>query len=136
MPNVLVSLSVSRNFSARRSAALRLFVALLMTSTALSSCLTAQLPRPKAGCKMRTYIDVGVLDYINNRYGSEQLPRMAIFPFSVPENFARRGSESANYGRELAVLFHREMLKTEQLRIVELFNRDSWPGKRADFHAG
>ncbi len=85
---------------------------------------------------MRTYINAGLLEYLSSRYHSEHLPRMAVIPFSVPETFAPGGEESRHFGRELAGLFQRELLRTGELAIVELFNRESWPGKRAEFNSG
>ncbi|MCB0322123.1 MAG: hypothetical protein KDD69_01085 [Bdellovibrionales bacterium] len=81
-------------------------------------------------------MNAGLLDYLSNRYDSEQLPRLAILPFNVPENFAPPGNESHHYGRDLAQLFHRELLKASDFGIIEVFNRDRWPGKRAEFNAG
>ncbi len=58
---------------------------------------------------------------------------MAVFPFEVPETFAPAGNESLHFGRELARKFHAELLGRKLVPIVELFNRDRWPGKRAEF---
>jgi hypothetical protein len=61
---------------------------------------------------------------------------MAIVPFNVPESFSPSGNESLNFGRELAARFHQELMGEGELGIIELFNRDRWPGKRSEFNAG
>ncbi len=61
---------------------------------------------------------------------------MAVVPFDVPVTFAQPGNEVADYGRELARRFQAEMFRTGEFGIVELFDRDRWPGKRDDFFGG
>ncbi len=41
-----------------------------------------------------------------------------------------------HFGRRLAKNFQEELLQRGTLSIVELFNRDNWPGKRDDFFSG
>jgi len=62
--------------------------------------------------------------------------RAAVIPFDVPETFAPLGNDSANYGRELARKVQGELNRAGGLPIVEIFNRDRWPGKRAEFFNG
>ena len=85
---------------------------------------------------MRTYIDLGLHDYISARYQTGQPVRAAVIPFDVPETFAPPGSDSVNFGRQLAQRFISEMHRTAELPILELFNRNSWPGKRDEFFSG
>ncbi len=84
---------------------------------------------------MRTYLNVGMTDYLNKHYAG-QPTRMAIFPFDVPEKFVLSRQQDRNFGVELAELFQRELLRSGELHIVELFDRDNWPGKRSDFFSG
>lgn len=85
---------------------------------------------------MRTYVNLQVLDYLSQRYNSHPLLRTAVFPFDVPETFAPPGNKSLHFGRDIAQSFQRELLRSEELGIVELFDRDRWPGKRQEFNAG
>ena len=64
------------------------------------------------------------------------MTRLAIVPFDVPETFAPVGNESRNFGRDLARRFEVELHRTNPVPIVELFNRDRWPGKRDEFFTG
>ena len=102
----------------------------------LTGCSLTGIPGKKEECKIRTYVDVGLLDYISSRYHSGQAPRIAIIPFEVPETFAPAGKPSINYGRELAHLFHQELLRGNELSVVEIFDRNNWPGKKAEFFTG
>lgn len=77
-----------------------------------------------------------MVDYIRRQYGSRSPVRVAVMPFDVPESFAFQGTASVNYGRTLASKFQRAFLQTEELSIVELFDRDNWPGKSDEFFAG
>jgi hypothetical protein len=76
------------------------------------------------------------LDYLSVRYSSKQSHRTAVFPFDVQETFAPAGNDSVHFGRELAKAFTLELRRSEELGIIELFNRDRWPGKREEFFAG
>ncbi|MFN8388883.1 MAG: hypothetical protein U0136_01175 [Bdellovibrionota bacterium] len=61
---------------------------------------------------------------------------MAVLPFDVPETFAPPGNDAVNYGRELARKFEMELHSAGTVPIVELFDRDRWPGKREEFFKG
>lgn len=61
---------------------------------------------------------------------------MAVVPFDVPETFAPAGNESQHFGRELARKLVQEFHSTGEVKIVELFNQDRWPGKREEFFTG
>ena len=87
-------------------------------------------------CKMRTYINMGLHDYVSTRFQKGAPVRAAVIPFDVPETFAPTGSDSVNFGRQLALKFISEMHRTAELPILELFNRDSWPGKHDEFFSG
>ena len=75
-------------------------------------------------------------DYVKQRFDRNAMVRTAIIPFDVPESFAPLGNDSANYGRELARKIQGELNRSGEMKIVELFNRDRWPGKRAEFFNG
>ena len=98
--------------------------------------MTSRVPLDTTGCNLRTDINLGLQGYIHQRYGVERPVRMAIIPFDVPESFAPPGNESAHFGRELARRFMTEFHRSGAVPIIELFNRDRWPGKREEFYAG
>ena len=93
-------------------------------------------PRETVDCKIRAYLDSGVRDFVSTRYRSHLPVRMAILPFIVPETFAPVGDVSRNFGRELASKFQMALLGTQEISIVELFDRERWPGRKEEFFAG
>ncbi len=110
---------------------------LLVVSGALGAgCSAIRFPEDTVGCKTHTYINLVLGDYVKQRFHSQEMMRLAIVPFDVPETFAPPGNESVHYGRELARNFQQELHKVGGVPIVELLNRDRWPGKRADFFSG
>lgn len=109
---------------------------LMVSAVLLSSCSLIKSPLDWQRCKRHTYINLVLTDYLKQRFHSQQMARMAIVPFDVPETFAPAFNDSRNYGRELARNFQAEMNKVGEVSIVELFDRDRWPGKRDDFFKG
>ncbi|MBP9838946.1 MAG: hypothetical protein KBC84_09565 [Proteobacteria bacterium] len=91
---------------------------------------------PLEQCKSHTYINLKLEDYVKQRFTDNSNVRLAIIPFDVQESFAPLGNESSNFGRELARRFTLEFHKENLVPIVELFNRDRWPGKREEFFTG
>ena len=111
-----------------------LLTVLLLLLTA--ACSLSGVPGSKEECKIRTYIEVGLRDYLTKRNNSGEAPRFAVIPFDVPATFALTGPESNNFGRQLAAMFNQELLRQGELGVVELFDTAHWPGKRADFFSG
>lgn len=109
---------------------------LLLIVLQFVGCSFSNLGIPSEGCKTHTYIDLSFPDYLTERFHSKQYVRMAIVPFDVPESFAPAGNDSTHYGRKVAEKFQLEFHKAGIPSIVELFNRDRWPGKRAEFFSG
>ncbi len=99
-----------------------------------ASCTTTQ--QHKESCNLRAYLDQDLEQYINGRFGSKAPIRMAIIPFSTPANFAWQNSQHQGLGKELAWRFQSEFLTQGTLPIVEVFNREDWPGKREEFWTG
>ncbi|MCB0346899.1 MAG: hypothetical protein KDD66_17405 [Bdellovibrionales bacterium] len=85
---------------------------------------------------MRTIVNQNIESYLSNRYHYNQPVRVAVIPFDVPETFARPGEDMHHFGRRLAKNFQEELLQRGTFSIVELFDRESWPGKRDDFFSG
>lgn len=110
-----------------------LIVVLLISA---HSCRLHHFPFETEGCNIRTYIDVGFDNYLSQQNRTKKILRMAVVPFDVPETFAPVGRENINYGIELAKRFQQQLLGKTPGLIVELFDRERWPGKREDFLKG
>jgi len=61
---------------------------------------------------------------------------MAVIPFSTPANISTYDRERPGLGEQLAWKVHAELLKTGQIPIVEILNRQDWPGKKEEFFSG
>lgn len=112
----------------------------LALSSLLSACSLFKSPIDTLDCKIHTYIEQDFGDYLSERFNSDSASpapvRMAIIPFDVQETFAQLGPDSRNFGRELAKNFLLYFQQEGIVPIVELFNRDRWPGKRSEFFSG
>ncbi|RMG41457.1 MAG: hypothetical protein D6719_08545 [Candidatus Dadabacteria bacterium] len=61
---------------------------------------------------------------------------MAIIPFTVPANVTSRGNQFPGLDVQLAYKVHSEFLRSGRVPIVEVLNRQDWPGKRDEFFNG
>ena len=111
-------------------------VCLLLLAATFTGCSTHKWVPGSEGCKIRTIVNQGIEDYLSTRYHSNQPARLAVIPFDVPEGFARPGDDMHHFGRRLAKNFQEELLQRGTVNIVELFNRENWPGKRDDYFSG
>jgi hypothetical protein len=87
-------------------------------------------------CNSRAYIQQGLNDYINKRFGSKSHARLAVIPFTVPANLAATRRELPGIGNTLAWRTQAWMLENGSVPIVEVLPREDWPGKRDEFFAG
>ena len=90
----------------------------------------------KDPCKIHAYVRTPVADYLSRRFNSHAPVRVAIIPFSVPANLASMGNERPGLGNELAWQVHAKLLRSGELPVVEVFNRQDWPGKKEEFFTG
>lgn len=104
--------------------------------TTLLGCVTSRVPLFTDGCNLRAETNLQLQDYVSHRYGSDHPVRAAVIPFDVPESFALPGNDSEYFGRTLARKLVMELHRSAVLPIVELFNRDRWPGKREEYFTG
>lgn len=111
-------------------------VLLIFSLLSVNSCSLTKLPFKTEHCKCHTYINVGLEDYLSERFSSGSLARLGIIPFDVQESFAPPGNDSVHFGRGLAKKFTFELKDAGIIPVVELFNRDRWPGKREEFFTG
>ena len=100
-----------------------------------AGCSTLQL-QTEEDCKYRAYLRTPVDIYISKRFPKDAPVRVGILPFSVPANLSGQGDEVPGLGNELAWRVKEELLSTGILPIVEVLSRQTWPGKRAEFHTG
>lgn len=87
-------------------------------------------------CKTRAYLDGSLLDHVNRRFHSHAPVRMAIIPYSAPANLAGYDNELPGVGNNIAWQLHAEFLHHNELPIVEVLNRQDWPGKKEEFYTG
>lgn len=114
----------------------RFLCVLLCFAIFTSSCSSIAGPAQVHDCKMHAYINAVFPDYIKSRYNNMIRVRLAVLPFDVPESFASNGAYAPNYGLDIARDLVGELYRSGQVSIVELLNRDRWPGKKEEFFTG
>lgn len=87
-------------------------------------------------CKTRAYVRTDIESFITTRFARNSPVRIAVIPFDVPANLSARSGEEPGAGNRFAWNVQRELLSTELLPIVEVFNRQDWPGKKEEFFTG
>jgi|LakMenEpi03Aug12_release.lakeMendotaPanAssembly.Ray.scaffolds.fasta_scaffold688091_1 hypothetical protein len=87
-------------------------------------------------CKTRAYVRTDIESFITTRFARNSPVRIAIIPFDVPANLAGSSNELPGLGNQLAWRVQQELLRTELLPIVEIFNREDWPRKKEEFFTG
>ena len=61
---------------------------------------------------------------------------MAVIPFSVPANLSTHTPEFPGLDRQLAERVHGELADSQRIPVVEVLNRQDWPGKKEEFFTG
>ena len=87
-------------------------------------------------CNSRAYTRNILSDYITSRFPSNAPVRMAIIPFSVAANVSTYGDERPGLGNILSWKVHQYILASQTIPIVEVLNRQDWPGKKEEFFTG
>lgn len=87
-------------------------------------------------CNTRAYVRTDIGAYIDQRFKGGTTARMAVVPFVTQANFTAQNSELPGISDQLAWGVQRELLAYDTLPIVEVFNRQDWPGKKDDFFTG
>jgi hypothetical protein len=110
---------------------------MLLTLSALlcSSCSFLNRHVGEA-CNTRAYVRTDFEGFINQRFTRGSPVRMAVIPFDAPANLAGRDNELPGIGNRLSWGVQRELLGTEVFPVVEVLNRQDWPGKKEEFFAG
>jgi hypothetical protein len=104
-------------------------VVLGVISLTLSSCTYIQR-NVVDDCKNRAFIGSNLKAFVTARFHNPEAVRLGIVPFSSAANLA------PEIGRTLAMRVHQELLPSGDVPIVEIFNREDWPGKRDEFYSG
>ena len=88
-------------------------------------------------CKSHAYSQAILTDYITTRYLPNSPVRLAVVPSSVPANISSYNStDRPGVGNQLAWKMHQELLNYAEVPIVEVLNREEWPGKKEEFFTG
>ena len=87
-------------------------------------------------CNTRAYVRTDIAGFIDQRFKGGTTARMAVVPFVTQANFTAQNSELPGISDQLAWGVHRELLAYDTLPIIEVFNRQDWPGKKDDFFPG
>jgi len=104
-------------------------VVLGVISLTLTSC--AYLQRHVIDdCKNRAFIGSNLRAFVSSRFHNPEAVRLGIIPFSSAANL------SPEIGRTLAMRIHQEMLPAGDVPLIEIFNRQDWPGKSEEFYSG
>ena len=110
-----------------------IFLALVITS--LSGCVVLR-ERYGEQCKMRAYVQNPLTDYITSRFQRSSPVRLAVIPFSTPANVAAYDNEHIGLGNELSYMVQAQLLQSGEVPMVEVLNRQDWPGKKEEFFTG
>lgn len=110
-------------------------ILLALSVTSLSGCVVLR-ERYGEQCKMRAYVQNPLGDYITTRFQSHSPVRMAVIPFSTPANVAAYDNERMGLGNQLAYSVQQQLLQSGEVPMVELLNRQDWPGKKEEFYTG
>lgn len=87
-------------------------------------------------CNSRAYIQQGLNEFINKRFGSKSPVRLGVVPFTVPANLTANRRELPGLGNTLAWRVQAWMLENGSVPMVEVLPREDWPGKRDEFFTG
>jgi len=87
-------------------------------------------------CKTHAYVETVIEDYLSRRYQSAAPVRMGIIPLVVSVNLTQKPFQYRGLGNELAYQIQAQFLNRETVPIVEVLNREDWPGKKDEFYTG
>lgn len=87
-------------------------------------------------CKTRAYVQTDIESYVKSRYLPESPVRVAVIPFTTPANVSAKNLQFPGLGDILAWGIHAELVRSQALPIVEVLNRQDWPGKKEEFFTG
>jgi len=77
-----------------------------------------------------------IAGYIKSRYQPFSPVRVAVIPFTTPANISAYSNELPGVGNLLAQQVQAEFLRLQAFPIIEVLNRQDWPGKKEEFFTG
>ena len=111
----------------------------LMAAFLLSGCSHLPFiggPYYPEQCKTHAYLENGLGSVLTQRFHSNAPVRLAIIPFSTPAGIAYQNADLPGLGNRIAWNVHALLLKSGEAPIVEVLNRQDWPGKKEEFFTG
>lgn len=108
---------------------------ILLTATSLPGCALLERQLGES-CNSRAYVATDIESYLMSRFNSKSPVRVAVIPFTTPANLTPRDNVAPTMGNTMAWLVQSEFLRTETFPIVEVLNRQDWPGKKDEFFTG
>ncbi len=87
-------------------------------------------------CQSHAYSQMILTDYMQTRFVPGSPVRLGVVPASVPANMSSFTNEQPGPGNRLAWNLHQELLNFGEIPIVQVLNRQDWPGKKEEFYTG
>jgi hypothetical protein len=87
-------------------------------------------------CQSHAYTQIPILEFISKRYTPNAPVRIGVVPGTAPANMSSLYIEQPSAGNQLAWRIQQDLLNYGQLPIVEVLNRQEWPGKKDEFFTG
>ncbi len=118
------------------------FMTCCVASLTLSACTPAATlwrnlhDHTNEYCNSHAYVQQGLEEFLNKRFGSKTPVRIGIVPFTVPANLSASGQQLPGLGNTLAYRIQAWMLENGSIPIVEVLPREDWPGKKDEFFTG
>ncbi|MCB0354799.1 MAG: hypothetical protein KDD64_14790 [Bdellovibrionales bacterium] len=101
----------------------------------LSGCSTLQFTEQET-CSNHPFIRSPIESYLSQRFPKGAPVRVGVVPFTAPANVAASSDEMPGLGNEIAWRLKNELLASGAFPIVQLLNRQEWPGQREEFRSG
>lgn len=108
---------------------------MLLTLLLASGCSLIQ-DRFQESCQSHAYTQTIITDYIATRYTPRSPVRIGVVPASAPSNMSPYTTEQPGAGNQLSQRIQQDLLNYGELPIVEVLNRNDWPGKKEEFFSG
>jgi hypothetical protein len=113
----------------------RVIILTLLLAFLTSGCSVIH-DRYGESCNSRAYVKSSLVEFLTRRFPNNAPVRLGVIPFSVPANLAGRNLHQPGAGNELAWDVQAALLKATTIPIVEVLNRQDWPGKKEEFYTG
>ena len=88
-------------------------------------------------CNTRAYVVTDVEGYLRTRYQRNSPVRLAIIPFTTPANLTPYDPQAVPaLGNQFAWRVQAEFLRKQTFPIIEVLDRQDWPGKKDEYFTG